>query len=49
MAKKSVVVRARVERVQPRLPHPSWRQLAVGPEGERQDLTADDFWKRLGL
>ena len=50
MAKKSVLLPSdRTDRPLPRLPHPSWRQAVAGGQSERRDLSADDFWSRLGL
>ncbi|MEO0032828.1 MAG: hypothetical protein RIS94_2586 [Pseudomonadota bacterium] len=33
---------------QPRLPHPSWR-LGGEPPAQKEALSANDFWKRLGI
>ena len=33
---------------QPRLPHPSWRLSGEAPQ-PKSALSADDFWKRLGI
>jgi hypothetical protein len=38
-----------LERPLPRLPHPSWRRALVAGDAQRQSLSADDFWSRLGL
>ena len=37
-----------VHRPQMRLPHPSWR-LSGARHGNESPVSADDFWKRLGL
>jgi hypothetical protein len=50
MANKTVFLRdPRSDRPLPRLPHPSWRKASAGAEGERGIVSADDFWRRLGL
>ena len=41
--------RQRLPRIpQVRLPHPSWR-LSGARQGTEIPLSADDFWKRLGV
>jgi len=50
MANKPVFLRdPRSDRPLPRLPHPSWRKASAGAESERGIVSADDFWRRLGL
>jgi hypothetical protein len=50
MSKKNALIRRpQVVRPLPRLPHPSWRQALVGGDDERSNVSADDFWSRLGL
>jgi hypothetical protein len=50
MSKKPVSSkRPLVERPLPRLPHPSWRRAVAGGDIDHRGLSADDFWRRLGL